>query len=142
MEMLYYLMHRFYLWHIPLLPRIIMLIIRVVYGAFIPYQVRIGPGVNFSHCMGIVIAPGARLGSRVKIRQQVTIGSGHAVIGDDVEFGAGAKVIGSVRIGNRAKIGANAVVIHDIPDDATAVGVPAKVVMISGKKVSNDGNLE
>ena len=137
MERLYYMMHRLYLWRIPFLPRIIMLIIRIVYGAFIPYRVRIGPGVDFSHCMGIVIAPGARLGSRVKIRQQVTIGSGHAVIGDDVEFGAGAKVIGSVRIGNRAKIGANAVVVHDIPDDATAVGVPARVVMIAGKRVSN-----
>lgn len=141
MERLYYLMHRLYLWHIPVLPRIIMLIIRVVYGAFIPYRLQIGPDVNFSHCMGIVIAPGAKIGSRVKIRQHVTIGSGHAVIGDDVEFGAGAKVIGSVRIGNRVKVGANAVVVHDVPDDATVVGVPARVVMIAGMRIPKDDNL-
>ncbi len=141
MESLYYLMHRLYLWHIPFLPRIIMLIIRIVYGAFIPYRVQIGANINFSHCMGIVIAPGAKIGSRVKIRQHVTIGSGHAVIGDDVEFGAGAKVIGSVRIGNRVKVGANAVVVHDVPDDATVVGVPARVVMIAGKRIPRDSQL-
>ena len=76
----------------------------------------------------------------MKIRQHVTIGSGHAVVGDDVEFGAGAKVIGSVRIGDRAKIGANAVVVNDIPDDATAVGVPARVVSIAGIKVVKDSS--
>ncbi len=141
MEKLYYLMHQLYLWNIPILPRVIMIIIRVIYGAFIPYRVKIGPGVNFSHCMGIVIAPGAKIGSRVKIRQHVTIGSGHAVIGDDVEFGAGAKVIGSVKIGNRARIGANAVVVKDIPDDATAVGVPARVVSIAGIKVTNEPSI-
>ena len=58
MEKLYYLMHQLYLWNIPILPRVIMIIIRVVYGAFIPYRVKIGPGVDFSHSMGIVIAPG------------------------------------------------------------------------------------
>jgi serine O-acetyltransferase len=128
MEKMYYLMRRVYLWRIPFLPRFLMFVIRIVYGSFIPYKVKIGQGVNFGHKMGIVIAPGATIGRCVKIRQQVTIGSGHAVIGDFVEIGAGAKIIGSVRIGDGAKIGANAVVVSDVPSGATAVGVPARVI--------------
>jgi serine O-acetyltransferase len=130
MERLYYLSHHLYLLGIPILPRMVMLLIRVIYGSFIPYQARIGKNVHFGHKMGIVIAPCAQIGSRVKIRHHVTIGSGCARIGDDVVFGAGAKVIGSIKIGNGAIIGANAVVVEDIPPHAVAVGIPAQVVRI------------
>jgi len=136
-ERTYYIMHTLYCHGIPILPKLLMLWIRIVYNAYLPPQVFIGPDVNFGHKMGIVINPNARLGSRVKLRHHVTIGSGSAVIGNDVEFGAGAKVIGNVKIGDRAKIGANAVVVHDIPADATAVGVPAKVVRINLKETTS-----
>ena len=140
MERLYYLSHRLYLSGIPVLPRLIMLLIRTIYGSFIPYQTRIGDSVHFGHKMGIVIVPCAQIGRRVKIRHHVTIGSGCARIGDDVEFGAGAKVIGNVKIGNGAVIGANAVVVDDIPPYATAVGVPARVVRILDEKNKNNNN--
>lgn len=140
MEFLYYLSNRLYRWHVPLLPRLIMLCIRILWGSFIPYQTQIGRGVSFGHGMGIVIARPVKIGARCKIRHQVTIsnsGNGAAVIGDDVNIGAGAKIVGHVRIGNRAKIGANAVVVHDVPDDATVVGIPARVVKLAGAKVEN-----
>ena len=140
MERLYYLSHRLYLSGIPVLPRLIMLLIRTIYGSFIPYQTRIGDSVHFGHKMGIVIVPCAQIGRRVKIRHHVTIGSGCAIIGDDVEFGAGAKVIGSVKIGNCAVIGANAVVVDDILPYAIAVGVPARVVRILDEKNKNNNN--
>lgn len=142
MEFLYYLSNRLYRWHIPVLPRLIMLCIRLLWGSFIPYQTQIGPGVSFGHGMGIVIARPAKIGARCKIRHQVTIansGEGAAIIGDDVKIGAGAKIIGHVRIGNRVLIGANAVVVHDVPDEATVVGIPARVVRLRGQRVSAEG---
>lgn len=142
MDRLYYLSHRLYRMGIPFLPRLIMLLIRFLYGSFIPYQARIGKGVHFGHKMGIVISPCAQIGCRVKIRHQVTIGSGGAIIGDDVEFGAGAKVIGNVKIGEGARIGANAVVINNIPPYAVAVGVPARVVRIRENATESEGRRE
>ena len=141
MECLYYWSNLLYRWHVPLLPRLIMLLIRFLWGSFIPYQTQIGPNVSFGHGMGIVIARPAKIGARCKIRHQVTIsnsGNGSAIIGDDVRIGAGAKIIGGVKIGHRAVIGANAVVVHDVPDDATAVGIPARVVKIAGEKVAQE----
>lgn len=102
----------------------------------------IGPGLRIYHGDGIVIARGAVIGRGLTIEHQVTIGNriGHEgergcpTIGDDVFIGAGAKVLGPIRIGNNVRIGANAVVLHDVPDNATVVGVPAKVVRIAGKR--------
>ena len=105
-----------------------MLLIRMVYCSFVPYQTEIGPSVSFGHKMGIVISRTAKIGARVKIRHFVTIGSGGAVIEDDVQIGAGAKIIGNVRIGKMARIGANAVVVDDVPPGASVVGVPARIV--------------
>lgn len=138
MERLYYIMRQLYCWHIPVFPRLVQLLIRFIYGSFIPPQTRIGPGVSFGHKMGIVFNRGTIIGSRALIRHQVTFGGGHAVVGDDVRFGAGVKVIGNVRIGHRAKIGANAVVVKDIPDDATAVGIPARVISIAGQPIGKN----
>lgn len=141
MARLYYLSNWLYRHHVPLLPRLCMLIIRALFQSFIPYQTQIGPNVSFGHRLGIVITKNAKIGARCKIRHQVTIansGEGGATIGDDVSIGAGAKIIGAVRIGNRVKIGANAVVVRDIPDDATAVGIPAHVVRVKGQEVRAD----
>jgi len=90
-----------------------------------------GPGFVLIHSLGVVINGTVRGGSGVKIEHQVTIGAEKRqspVIGNDVFLGAGAKILGAVRIGDGAKIGANAVVVTDIPAGATAVGIPAKVV--------------
>lgn len=80
------------------------------------------------HPNGIVIHPEAVIGPNCLILQQVTIVSG-VIIGGNVDIGSGAKIIRSVSIGNHAKIGANAVVLCDVPANASAVGIPAKVIV-------------
>lgn len=99
-----------------------------------------GPGFVLIHSQGVVINTAVRGGANLFIEHQVTIGAEKKtapVLGDDVFIGAGAKVVGGVRIGSRVKIGANAVVTRDLPDGATAVGVPARVVKIDGRAVGN-----
>ena len=95
-----------------------------------------GPEFVLIHSQGIVINTGVRGGRGVMLEHQVTIGAEKRqapVLGDDVFIGAGAKVIGTLRVGNKTKIGANAVVTKDVPDGATAVGIPARVIKLFGK---------
>jgi serine O-acetyltransferase len=90
-----------------------------------------GPGFVLIHSLGVVINGSVRGGSNVFIEHQVTIGAERRkspVIGDRVFIGAGAKVLGQVRVGDGARIGANAVVLEDVPSQATVVGIPARVV--------------
>ena len=90
-----------------------------------------GPEFVLVHCQGVVINTDVKGGRHVVIEHQVTIGAekGQApVLGDNVFVGAGAKIIGDVRVGNNSKVGANAVVVDDVPDGATVVGIPARVV--------------
>jgi len=90
-----------------------------------------GPRFVLVHSTGVVVNSDVRGGAGVMLEHQVTIGAEKRqapVLGDDVFVGAGAKVIGSVRVGDRARIGANAVVVHDVPADSTVVGIPARVV--------------
>jgi serine O-acetyltransferase len=105
----------------------------VISGADIPINTRIEGGLLLPHPNGVVIHPDVRIGPNCLIFQQVTIGTrgeeAAPVIGAQVDVGAGAKILGNVEIGDHACIGANAVVISDIPAHATAVGVPAKIVM-------------
>jgi serine O-acetyltransferase len=88
--------------------------------------------LDLPHPTGIVIHQDAVIGPRCVLMQQVTIGilaSGVApVVGSDVYVGAGAKVLGGIRIGDRVRIGANAVVLRDVPNDCTAVGIPARII--------------
>jgi serine O-acetyltransferase len=96
------------------------------------------PGFVLIHSQGIVINTGVRGGRNVFLEHQVTIGAEKQqapVLGDDVFVGAGAKILGAVRIGNQVKIGANAVVTKDLPDGATAVGIPARIVKLHGQPV-------
>lgn len=91
-----------------------------------------GPGFVLIHSSGVVINGRVRGGERVFIEHQVTLGAERRlspVLGDDVFLGAGARVLGAVRIGDGARVGANAVVLDDVPAHATAVGVPARVVV-------------
>jgi serine O-acetyltransferase len=90
-----------------------------------------GPGFVLIHSDGVVINSSVRGGRNVKLEHAVTIGADRnesPVLGDDVFVGAGAKIIGGIRVGSRVKIGANAVVVNDVPEGSTAVGVPARCV--------------
>jgi serine O-acetyltransferase len=90
-----------------------------------------GPRFVLIHATGIVINSDVRGGCDVRVEHQVTIGSERRqapLLGDQVFIGAGAKIIGGVRVGNDVKIGANAVVVHDVPAHCTVVGVPARIV--------------
>ena len=104
----------------------------VVTSADIPVNSRISGGLLMIHTNGIVIHPRASIGPNCLIFQQVTIGTakgeGVPTLGADVEVGAGARILGAIVIGNHARIGANAVVLCDVPDGATAVGVPARII--------------
>lgn len=97
-----------------------------------------GPGFVLIHSQGVVINTSVQGGRNVFIEHQVTIGAEKQqapVIGDNVFIGAGAKILGAVRIGNDVKIGANAVVTKDVPDGATVVGIPARVIKLYGKAI-------
>lgn len=109
-----------------------------VLGSALHRETEVGPDLHLIHGDGIRIAPLARLGARVGIMQSVTIGTspdrpGAPNIGDDVFIGAGARILGPVKIGARARVAANSLVISDVPEDATAIGVPAKVLRYTGR---------
>lgn len=97
---------------------------------------RIGPGLFISHGQGTILSA-ERIGANLFVHQGVTVGWDYRggrrpIIGDDVFIGAGAKVLGAVTVHDGARIGANAVVVCDVPPGATAVGIPAKVVPAEG----------
>jgi serine O-acetyltransferase len=103
----------------------------VVTGADIPLNCKIGGGLLLTHPNGIVIHPEAKIGVNCLILQQVTIGTskgGAPEIAGHVDIGAGAKILGPVKIGAHAQIGANAVVLKDVPRRGIAVGVPARII--------------
>jgi serine O-acetyltransferase len=118
-------------WGVPGVNRAARLFQHGLYGIEIGRDVQLGPGVCFVHTVGNVIGGDSRLGARVRVLGNVTIGTnednGYPDIGDDVTIGAGARILGPVKIGRGATIGANAVVVKDVPEGATAVGVPAVV---------------
>lgn len=100
-------------------------------GCIIGRGADFGPGFVLIHSIGVVINGSVRGGANVKIEHQVTIGAEQRKspsIGNNVFIGAGAKVLGSVTVGDGARIGANAVVVHDVPAHSTVVGIPARVV--------------
>lgn len=101
------------------------------YGIQIPRTIQIGYGFYIGHGIGIVINGGTKIGNNVNISQFLSIGTNKgtsATIGDNVYIGPNVCIVENVHIGNNVTIGAGAVVVKDIPDNATAVGVPAKVV--------------
>ena len=104
---------------------------------------KIGKRLVIDHGMGVVIGETAEIGDDCLIYHGVTLGGTgkehgkrHPTIGNNVMIATGAKVLGPFRVGNNVRIAANAVVLSEIPDDATAVGVPARVVKIAGEKVN------
>jgi serine O-acetyltransferase len=118
---------------IPWLPIFICKIIRVIFSCDIHPATVIGEGTSFVHNgLGCVINPDAIIGSNCRIYQNVSIAGrrnrGCPVIGNNVLIGAGACVLGGVHICDNVQIGANAVVIKDVPASAIAVGIPAKII--------------
>ena len=103
----------------------------VVTGADIPLNCKLGGGLLLPHPNGVVIHPDAEIGPNCLLFQQVTIGEGTGgvpALEGHVDVGAGAKIIGRLNVGKHAKIGANAVVLDNVPAGATAVGIPARIV--------------
>lgn len=137
-----------YIHRIPLLPQLVKAAIRIVWGGVIPYQANIGRGtvIGYQAC-GVVIHKRCVIGKNCHISQNVTIGGTSGmyevpVIGDNVQIGAGAVIIGPVHVGSNVIIGANAVVNRSIPDDAVAVGVPAKVIKILSQNERELANID
>jgi serine O-acetyltransferase len=127
--------HRFYNKRLYFLARLISQINRFITGIEIHPAARIGRGLFIDHGMGVVIGETAEIGDNVTIYHGVTLGGTgkdkgkrHPTIGDNVIIGAGAKILGPIYVGSSAKIGANAVVLRDIPTNATAIGIPAKII--------------
>lgn len=107
----------------------------VVTQAEVDLRCEIGGGLLLPHPNGVVIHPSVRIGPNCLIMQQVTLGAnrgrgGVPILGGHVDIGPGARVLGPLAIGNHAVIGANAVVLRDVPDGATAVGVPARIIRL------------
>lgn len=128
---------RLYLHHIPVLPKLITLLIFLIYNSKIPYQAKIGRESTFGYGgMGVVIHSKSIIGENCTICQQVTIGGGNSrfpgvpVIGNNVYIAKGSIVMGGITIGNNVTIGANAVVTKPVPDNAIVAGVPAKILRI------------
>ncbi len=100
-----------------------------IYGIEIGNAVTLGDGIDFVHPIGIVIGGDAKVGARVRFMGSNTVGTakdnGYPTLEDDVIVGAGARILGPIRIGARAVIGANAVVLQDVPADSVATGIPA-----------------
>jgi serine O-acetyltransferase len=101
------------------------------YGIEIANGVELGSGVYFVHPVGMVIGGDARIGDRVRFMGGNTVGTvrdnGYPVVEEDVTVGAGARLLGPIRVGARSVIGANAVVLRDVPADTVAVGIPARL---------------
>lgn len=119
--------------------KILYKLIQIVTGVELPCEVELGRNFVIDHFGGIVISGYAKFGDNCRIRNGVVVGLKNVeevaapLIGNNVDIGAGAKVLGSITIGNNVIIGANAVVISDIPDNSIAVGVPAIIKPRSSK---------
>ncbi len=130
--------------HVPLLPLLLTLFNRVVFAVQLPAGTTLGRGVKLNYSgLGTVLHPRAVIGNRVEIGPGVVIGGrSHIwevpVIEDDVQIGVGAKVLGPVRVGRGAIVGANAVVLHDVPAGAVVAGIPARILRRREPDSGND----
>ena len=143
------LAHLFHVAGFDLIARIISQTIRFFTGIEIHPGAKIGKNLFIDHGMGVVIGETSEIGNNVTIYHAVTLGGSspsidtesqrhekrHPTIGNDVVIGSGAQIIGPVNVGDGARIAANAVVVKDVPENATMVGIPAKAV-----KLENKGN--
>ena len=138
--------HRFGVWRMKIEPKILRVPVSIIYrslyrkirntyGIELPYTVKLGRRVIIEHQGAIIIHGNCSIGDDCIIRQGVTLGNRYLErpfdapkLGTRVNIGAGAKILGDVIIGDRAKIGANAVVLNNVPTKATVLGIPAKII--------------
>jgi serine O-acetyltransferase len=147
------LFYRFAHWlgkkRIPFIPRALSQFARFITGIEIHPGATIGSGLFIDHGMGVVIGETTEIGDNVTLFQGVTLGGTgkqrgkrHPTLGSHVVVGAGAKVLGPIKIGNYVKIGANSVVLQDVPDHSTVVGIPGKIVRIKDERVAEDALMD
>jgi len=127
---------------VPLAPRVFATLTRSITNIEIHPAARIGAGLFIDHGTGVVVGETAEIGDDVTLYQGVTLGGTgfatgkrHPTVEDNVTIGSGAKLLGPITVGHGAKIGANSVVITDVPANSTVVGNPGHVVRVDGRKV-------
>jgi serine O-acetyltransferase len=135
------LAHALYSSSVPVLPRVIAALARSMTGIEIHPAAKIGHGFFIDHGMGVVIGETAEIGDDVTLYQGVTLGGTgfrtgkrHPTVQDNVTIGSGAKLLGPITVGHGSKIGANTVVIHDVPPNSTVVGNPGHPVRVEGRR--------
>jgi len=140
-----------WLWkrRIPFLPRAISQLARFLTGIEIHPGATIGSGLFIDHGMGVVIGETTEIGDNVTLFQGVTLGGTgkqrgkrHPTLGSHVVVGAGAKVLGPITVGDYVKIGANSVLLQDVPDHSTVVGIPGRIVRIKDERVPDEALLD
>jgi len=138
----YRFIHRMHRAGVPLLPRFLANVVRFATGIEIHPGARLGNGFFIDHGMGVVIGETTETGDGITLYQGVTLGGvslqkqkRHPTLGNNVVVGAGASVLGPITVGDNAKVGANSVVVRDVPPNATVVGMPAKIVLLDGEPV-------
>ena len=140
-----------WLWkkRVPFVPRALSQFARFTTGIEIHPGAAIGSGMFIDHGMGVVIGEAAEVGDNVTLFQGVTLGGTgklrgkrHPTLGNHVVVGTGAKVLGPIKIGDYVKIGANAVVLQDVPDHSTVVGIPGRIVRIKDERVAEDALMD
>jgi serine O-acetyltransferase len=138
------LAHKLYGWGVPLLPRLLSQFSRFFTGIEIHPGATIGRRFFIDHGMGVVIGETTEIGDNVTIYQGVTLGGTgkekgkrHPTIGNNVVISTGAKVLGSFTVGDNVKIGANSVVLRDVPPNCTVIGVPGRVVVRDGQNIAD-----
>jgi len=143
------LAHRLYRGGWPVLARAISQFSRTLTGIEIHPGAKIGRRFFIDHGMGVVIGETAEVGDDVLLYQGVTLGGTgkekgkrHPTLGSHIVVGTGAKVLGSIKIGDHVKIGAGSVVVHPVPDHSTVVGIPGRVVRVRGEEVTDENVLE
>lgn len=138
--LLYRLSHHLWRRGIPGLPMLLSRVAQIVFSVDIDYKAQLGPGISLVHCFGIVIGGGARLEGDSSLFHGVTLGDrgsewvgssrpdGHPTLERGLIIGAGAKILGPIRVGKHSVIGANAVLMEDVPPCSVVAGIPGRVV--------------